>query len=145
MLRELIKMLRRAKQRRYIRLLEKQLAESLARNEPPALIEQRRAALMRARQRLAGILMATIIFPACARGNEALRETLEVAAIAADEAVTHCAKKHAALAGNESNKAIEARRACLKLPELGETQHAIDAVAFELEQARRWVLTGEIR
>ena len=145
MLKALIKAIRRAKQKRYVAVLEKQLAELLARSAPGSQIEAKRAALMRARQRLAGLLMATILIQGCAGKSDALREVVEVAAIGADEALEHCAGKLKATEGDESQKAVEARRECLKLPNLGETQDAIDALAHELEQARYWVLTGEIR
>lgn len=145
MLRKLLKRLRQAKNRRYVRVLEKQLTELLKRGASPAEIEAKRAALMRARQRLAGVLLATVIFPACARGNEALRETLETATIAADAALERCEAKLKASAGDESQRAVAERRACLKMPDLGATQDAIDALAHEAEQIRYWTLTGEIR
>jgi len=145
MLKRLIRMLRRAKQRRYIRVLEKQLDALFDANAPGSQVEAKRAAITRARQRLGPLLMACVIFPACAHANNAARETIEVAVIAVDEAQERCAKKLAHLAKDESQKAAQARRDCLRMPDLGETQDAVDALAMELESARYWTLTGESR
>lgn len=145
MIKRLIKAIRRAKDRRYVRLLEKQLRDLYRRGAPGSEIAAKEAALIRARSRLASLLFATVIFPACAHKGEALRETLEVTAIAASEAVSACERKHKGSAGDESQKAVAERRACLRLPDLDGAQDAADAVVHELEAARYWVLTGERR
>ena len=145
MIKRLIKAIRRAKQRRYVSLLEKQLRELYDRGAPGSQIAIKEAALLRARSRLAGLLMASVLFTGCAHKGEALRETLEVTAIAAHEAVSACERKHKDRAGDESQKAVAARRACLRLPDLDGAQDAADAVVHELEAARYWVLTGERR
>ena len=133
MLKRLIRLLRRAKQRRYIKTLEKQLDTLFDQNAPGSQVEAKRAAITRARQRLAPLLMACVIFPACAHANNAARETIEVAVIAVDEAQERCAKKLAHLDGDQSQKAVQARRDCLRMPDLGETQDAVDALSPRIE------------
>lgn len=145
MLKKIFRAMRRAKDRRYVRLLEKQLRELYRQGAPGSEIEAKRAAIIRARQRLSAVLMATVIFPACAHKSEALRETLEVTAIAAHEAVAACERKHRGSAGDESQKAVAERRACLRAPDLDGAQDAADAVVHELEAARYWTLTGTRR
>ncbi len=142
---KLWKAIRRAKDRRYVRLLEKQLRDLYKRGAPGSQIAAKEAAIIRARSRLASLLLATVIFPACAHKGDALRETLEVTAIAASEAVATCERKHKGSKGDESQKAAAERKACLRLPDLDGAQDAADAVVHELEAARYWVLTGSRR
>jgi len=59
--RKLWRKLRRAKQKRYIRTLERQLDEMIRDRKSPATIEQKRAAIRRARSRLASMLLPLVL------------------------------------------------------------------------------------
>lgn len=106
-------------------------------------LERKERALARAKKAagmLAALLMAS---PGCATAKEAIKDTVEIAAVGTNKALKHCEDKHAATAGDESQKAQAERRECLKAPDLEEEMDAVDALAYELEQARYWILTGQ--
>lgn len=105
-------------------------------------LERKERALARAKK-AAGMLLALsmVQFTGCAATP--LRDTLEVAAVATNKALKHCEEKFAPTAGDESQKAQADRRECLKVPDLEERMDAVDAVAYEMEQARYWILTGQ--
>ena len=139
MLRNFMRKLRRAKQKRYIRTLERQLDEMIRDRKPPATIEQKRAAIRRARSRLASMLLPLVLI-ACS--HPLAQESLEVAAIVAQEIRLACEKGLAHLDGDTSTAAVQARRDCLKMPQMEGAADAADAVAYEVEAARHWVAAG---
>ncbi|MCK5495926.1 MAG: hypothetical protein KAI80_05910 [Hyphomicrobiaceae bacterium] len=139
MLRDFLRKLRRAKQKRYIRTLERQLDEMIRDRKPPATIEQKRAAIRRARSRLASMLLPLVLI-ACS--HPLAQESLEVAAIVAQEVRLACEKGLANLDGDTSTAAVQARRDCLKMPQMEGAADAADAVAYEVEAARHWVTAG---
>ena len=138
-LRDVPRKLRRRKKERFIKALERQLDEMYDADAPPAMIEAKRAAILRARSELSTLLMACMLL-GCQ--HVSAQDALEVAVIGAQETRLACQAELAHLDGDTSTGAVQARRDCLKMPALESTRDATEAMAYEIEAARKWTVTG---
>ena len=86
-LRDVPRKLRRRKKERFIKALERQLDEMYDADAAPAIIEAKRAAILRARSELSTLLMACMLL-GCQ--HVSTRDALEVAVIGAQEARLAC-------------------------------------------------------
>lgn len=139
MLRKLLRRLRRAKKERYIRALERQLDHMYDNGAQGSQIEAQRARILRARSQLAALLFPLVLM-GCS--HVSTQDALEVATVAVQEARMYCEGKLAHLDGDASTAAVQARRGCLRMPNLEGAQDAADAVAYEIEAARKWATAG---
>ena len=139
---KLLKAIRRWRKRQFVRVLEKQLDEMFDRKASVSEVEAQRQRIFRARRQLADMVLVLALFTGAGCAHVSTQDALEAATVAVDAAQERCAGKLAHLKGDESQKAVKARRECLKLPDLGDEQDAVDALALELETARRWTLDG---
>ena len=133
-------MLKRVRRWLYLRVHRRQLQRMIDRDAPAIEIRRKREAIKRAKSSLAAFLILSAIMSACSHVSTS--DALMGAALGVQEARGRCERKLAHLDGNESRKAVKARKECLRLPSLELEQDAADTVVAELEETRMWLLVG---
>ncbi len=133
-------MLKRLRRWFYVHTLERQYRRMVERGATAPELRRKERAIYRAKSGLLAALFIGVTFPACAHVSTS--DALMLAATAAQEARMRCEAKLGHMDGDTSPDAVRARRECLGIPSLELEQDAADAVAFELNEARRWVLSG---
>ncbi len=133
-------MLKRVRRWLYLRVHRRQLQRMIDRDAPAIEIRRKREAIKRAQSSLLAALFLGVTFTACAHAST--EDVLMGAALGVQEVRGRCERKLAHLDGDESRKAVKARKECLRLPSLELEQDAADTVVAELEETRMWLLVG---
>ena len=155
MLLRLLRSLRLINKREYAKVIEEQYAALKERRDEAfdagasrearvltARLSRKRLALDRAKRAAGMVALCLFVSPSYGCATAGVQDAMELAAVASNKALKHCERKMASGEGDESQSAQESRLRCLRLPDLEGRMDAVDAIGYELEQARYWVLTG---